>query len=268
MTTQNKDIVKRLVWTHNEDVQQAPDASTAEKLINKTDDVLITSHRVVTIRYKIYVLIIILLGAIIGSNYIIPSYQKHNRLKLNLIDIESQTSIFEARKNKFNMDSALIRKIKEQEKIIVSYLNTNKWYQALDPIIQNNLAVVKDYLQLNSLYNPKMLVDERIILANMNEFLFKKQDGSKTSNGSISKIEIGEPEEFTKNVYQLPVIIDAKFKNKDGLLSFVNNVEKHILPDPKYRILYKIDEINYDIVKYQEQQDVKITLSIYYYRNK
>ncbi|NOZ43589.1 MAG: hypothetical protein GXP45_00160 [bacterium] len=122
-------------------------------------------------------------------------------------------------------------------------------------------------MELTSLYNPKMLVDERIILANMNEFLFKYQDGSKRSNGSINRIEIGEPEVYSEHLYHLPIKLDATFKNKEGLLSFIENVEKHILPDSQYRILYKIDEITYDIVNYQETQDVQFLLSIYYYRD-
>lgn len=265
MTTQNKDIINKLVGSHAEDASQSPTATSAEKMIDKKDDVLITSNRVVTIRYKIYFLVLLLIGIFSIYNYVLPSYQRHSGLKLKLIGIESQTSIFKARKKKFDMDSHLIQKIESQEKLIVNYLNTNQWYNALDPVIQNSLWIVKSYLQLSSLYNPKMLVDERTILANMNEFLFKYQDGSKTSNGSINKIEIWEPELFEGNLYYLPVVLDATFKNEKGLLSFIDNVEKHILPDPEYRILYKINEISYDIVKYQEEQDVKLVLSIYYY---
>jgi hypothetical protein len=49
------------------------------------------------------------------------------------------------------------------------------------------------------------------------------------------------------------------------LLSFVDNVEKRVLSDENYRVLYKIDKVNYDIVNYVTQQQVDIDLNAYYY---
>jgi hypothetical protein len=36
------------------------------------------------------------------------------------------------------------------------------------------------------------------------------------------------------------------------------------LEDPNYRILYKLDEVSYDIVKYTAEQKVDILMNAYY----
>jgi hypothetical protein len=49
------------------------------------------------------------------------------------------------------------------------------------------------------------------------------------------------------------------------LLSFIDNVEKRVLSDAEYRVLYKIDKVNYDIANYTTQQKVDVDLNAYYY---
>ncbi|MBP6910466.1 hypothetical protein KBC03_02605 [Patescibacteria group bacterium] len=61
-----------------------------------------------------------------------------------------------------------------------------------------------------------------------------------------------------ENVVQVAINLTIDFANKDGLLSFVFNVENTL--SPQYPMLYKISSINYDIVKYQENQTVSIEL--------
>jgi len=161
----------------------------------------------------------------------------------------------------------LIASIIKNESDIVIAINQNRGFENLEPILQVNSGTVKSYLQLNSLYNKKMLIDERILLANINEFLLKKQNGdSRSRNGSITKILIWEPSLVSQNLYQVPLQLSATFNNKDGLLSFIDNIENKVLPDPDYRVLYHIDEIVYDIVNYEEKQNVDILLSAYYYQ--
>jgi hypothetical protein len=47
--------------THADDVKQNADTTTAQRMIENDSDVLITTNRVVSIRYKIYFLLMILL---------------------------------------------------------------------------------------------------------------------------------------------------------------------------------------------------------------
>lgn len=54
--------------------------------------------------------------------------------------------------------------------------------------------------------------------------------------------------------------------DKDGLLSFINNAEIGLFTEGENRVLYKINQIDYNIVKYQEEQDVSIKMFAYYYQ--
>jgi len=42
-------------------------------------------------------------------------------------------------------------------------------------------------------------------------------------------------------------------------------VEKKVLADENYRVLYKIATVNYDIANYATQQEVDVELNAYYY---
>jgi hypothetical protein len=65
----------------------------------------------------------------------------------------------------------------------------------------------------------------------------------------------------------VPVKLSVDFADKDAFLSFVDNVEKKILSDAQYRVLYKIIDVSYDITHYQEKQTVDISLNAYYYQD-
>jgi len=62
----------------------------------------------------------------------------------------------------------------------------------------------------------------------------------------------------------VPIKVNITFENKDSLLSFIDNVETNVLDDANYRILYKLDEVSYDIVKYTAEQKVDILMNAYY----
>ena len=110
-----------------------------------------------------------------------------------------------------------------------------------------------------------MVINEKVLLTNINEYLLKDHNGS--SNGSVSKIAIGEPTQYAGNLRYAPLKLSITFDTKDSLLSFLSNVETRILPDAAYRILYKITNVSYDIANYTQQQSVDIDLNAYYYTN-
>jgi hypothetical protein len=49
------------------------------------------------------------------------------------------------------------------------------------------------------------------------------------------------------------------------LISFVDNIERFIIPNAEDRILYQIDEVSYDMMAYDESQTTEIQLSAYYF---
>ncbi|HCY21286.1 TPA: hypothetical protein DIC40_05575 [Patescibacteria group bacterium] len=115
-----------------------------------------------------------------------------------------------------------------------------------------------------------MEINEKIILANINEYLLKEigqnNNESLTRIGKITNISIGESKVVVSQLYSIPIRLQASFANKDNLLTFIENVDKNVLEAKSYRILYKIDEINYNIMEYDQEQIVDIKMHAFYYQ--
>lgn len=81
-----------------------------------------------------------------------------------------------------------------------------------------------------------------------------------TRNGEIVAIEIEDAElvDATTQFWRSPLQIKVVFDSKDDLVSFVDNIEKYIIPTPEDRILYKIEQVSYDMMAYQEAQETEI----------
>ena len=257
-------IIDRLLWE-----QKQLDAKDfiihADKQTDTSWDnqVSISSSRVMDIRYRIYFLIALVLFVVLGLYVVLPGWDVFQSTQASLQAINLQVDNFATKKLKMDADKALIAKMASQESLIVSCLNQRVGCQDIDQSIRNNFSFARSYIQLNNLSDPKMLINEKVLLANINWYLLQDSDGS--SNGNITQIVIGEPKQFMDNLRYVPLKLTISFQNKDSLLSFLDNVEKKILPDPEYRVLYKIDKVSYDIANYTTQQSVGIDLNAYYY---
>jgi hypothetical protein len=251
---QNQEVLNNiLLWTQNTNSQK--------------DETSISVARVISMRYKVYFFIIFFIIWYLLYSFALPSYDTYLSTKDKLNNMQFEISNFESKKIKFNSDISLIDKITKQEDQFIGCVNSNVWCDTLDPTLISNSWFVKDFLQLWNLYNDKMIVDEKIILTNIAEYLtIQTNNTDRIKNWDIKKINIWDPEVFTKNTYEVPMELTITFKNKDWLMSFINNIEKNIMSDKNYRILYKIDEISYNIVDYTKEQDVNIKLSAYYYQ--
>ena len=254
---QNNQVIDRLLGE-----QQQKKAVTVDAFAEDSQ-VLITTSRVVSIRYRIYFIVLVLVLAIFVNNILLPAWDKYQATKAESSDINLQISNFETRKMQADADRALIQKIESQQANIISCLNTRANCAAIDESLRNNFSFARSYIQLNNLTDPKMFVNEKILLANINEYLLR--DTNKVKNGLVNKIAIGEPKPFFWNLFYVPLKLNITFDTKDALLSFIDNVEKRVLSDVNYRVLYKIDKVNYDIANYTTQQQVDVDLNAYYY---
>ena len=183
--------------------------------------------------------------------------------------MELELSNFQTKKTKYESNIWLVDTIKNIESQIVNCVNMLEWCQELPDIVKNNFSVVRSYLLLTEMSNNKMSLDEKKILANIDWFLLKRDSlssDSAISNWVLNKIIIWEKEEFNDNLYFVPIELSIKFSDKDGLMSFIDNVEKKIPVQEELRILYKIDKINYDIVNYDEPQESHIYVLILLWR--
>lgn len=255
-TANNDQLINRLLGEQ----KVAP-----ETIVGDKDQVLITSSRVVSIRYRVYFVILLIVFLIFGNAILLPAWDAFQATQDQLQTVTAQVNWFTAKKVQLDTDKKLIAQMESQQNAIVSCLNDRQWCKDIDAAIQNNFWFARSYIQLNNLTDPRMVINEKVLLANINEYLLKEDNG--TRNGSISKIAIGESTSFTGNLRYVPLRLSIVFDNKDSLLSFLSNVETRILPDAMYRVLYKISNISYDIANYTTQQSVDIDLNAYYYTN-
>ncbi|HKL44428.1 MAG TPA: hypothetical protein VJ892_04055 [Candidatus Absconditabacterales bacterium] len=262
--TQNNEILEKLIGDNKENNSNSNKVPTGSD-----DEVLITTSRVVGVRYKIYTIIILVLLFIIGYNYILPSWDQNQSESVELTNIELQMLNFENKKNQYDSNKGLVDKIKQVESQAVDCVNMLEGCSELPNIVKENFGTVRSYLLLNEMMDEKMQLDEKMILANIDGFLLKKfplNENSRATNGVLNKISIGEKQQFDQSLYFVPIELNITFENKEGLLSFIDNVEKKIPTDSNLRMLYKIDEINYDIVNSDQVQDANVFMYLYFYQ--
>lgn len=265
MPLNNNEIINRLLENQKEtDLDQDLNHETEQDLdvINKS--------RVVSLKYKLYLFLVVVWLYISVFNFVLPAWDKLGDTKISLKTLQTKIAEFDTRKKALEKDRDFINNIESNKEIIVSCLNENQNCPQINSWLRKDFSIVRSYLQIGDLSSKKMVVNEKYILANINEYLIRNmQDGDVTNsrNWSIDRISIWEPVKFEWKLYYVPVRLNVSFENKDYLLDFISNVERKILADKDYRVLYKIDQVSYDIVEYQDKQDVDVVLVAYYYQN-
>lgn len=187
-TQQNSQIIDRLL---GEQQQKPADVD----VFAEENQVLITTARVVGIRYRIYFIVLLLVLIVFGNTIILPAWDTYQTTQSEVSDIDLQLSNFETVKLRADADKKLIEKIEGQQATIISCLNTRKDCASIDSALRTNFSFARSYLQLNNLTDPKMFVNEKILLANINEYLLR-DPVTATKNGLINKISIGETKQF------------------------------------------------------------------------
>lgn len=188
-TQQDSRIIDRLLGE-----QQQTKSADIDKFA-EDDQVLITTSRVVSIRYRIYFIALLLVLVLFGNNVLLSAWDNYQSTKVEVSDIDLQIANFQTKKLQSDADKALIQKIEEQQTNIISCLNTRANCAAIDPTLRANFSFARSYIQLNNLTDPKMFVNEKILLANINEYLLR-EPVTKARNGLVNKIAIGEPKQF------------------------------------------------------------------------
>ena len=146
------------------------------------------------------------------------------------------------------------------------------WKEWTEDDANYNLSVPLSYLQVNSLYNEKMPVDEKRVLKNLNEYLIKQDIswGDRKKVWDILKINIWDPESvewWADHFFKVSVDVEIEFDTVGDLTWFLYNVEKKMIDDREDRILYKIQSVSYDVVSNDEPQITDISMIAYYYHD-
>jgi len=180
---QNSQIIDRLLG------EQQQKKSTESNTLAEDNQVLITTSRVVGIRYRIYFIILLLVLVVFGNNILLPALDNFQSIQTQVGDINLQISNFTTKKLQSDADQKLIQKIEAQQSDIVSCLNTRTNCDVIDPALRTNFSFARSYIQLNNLTDPKMFVNEKILLANINEYLLR-DPVTQVKNGLINQIAI------------------------------------------------------------------------------
>lgn len=265
MTTQNNnELIDKLIYDQN------TERGSASSVLPESEwEVLITTSRVVNIRYKIYVIILMILIGFFLYDYVQPAYDQYIATNAQIENITLDINNFGTKKLQYEKDKKLVTTINQQENQIISCLNYRIGCNELDPIVKDNFDIARSYIQIWDLSSSRMLVDEKKILANINEYLTKELSSepgvkSRSKNGTLNSITIGDPLPGSGNLSSVPINLSVSFVDKASFLSFIDNIEKNVLDDPEYRILYKLDQVSYDIVNYESAQTVGILMHAYY----
>ena len=67
--------------------------------------------------------------------------------------------------------------------------------------------------------------------------------------------------------FSVPLDLAIRFDQVGNLTGFTYNVEKKLILHPEDRILYRIQEVGYNIVSYDEPQTADISMIAYYYQD-
>lgn len=265
MPVSNNDIINRLI----ENQKQSDLVEDVNENLEQNSEV-INKSRIASLKYKLYLFLVVVWVYVMVINFVLPARDKYGSTKDSLRWLQTKIAEFDARKKALEKDRDFIKNILSNTGLIVSCLNENEWCNQINSGLRTDFSIVRSYLQIGDLSSKKMVVNEKLILANIDEYLIRNMqewDVTNNKNWSIDRISIWTPTQFQWKLYYVPVRLNISFENKDYLLDFISNVERKVLLDKDYRILYKIDQVSYNIVEYQDKQDVDIVLVAYYYQS-
>ena len=273
---ENNEIMKRLLDdnNHNESQQRAIWARSK----NKDEDLPISKIRVVTAKYKVYIVLVLIFICVLLFEYIPDIKKSYNWKKDSYSQVQAQLRSVEDEIKKAENNKQYLSEIKDNEESLKTCLNERNrdvclslpenWMVWEWDEKQYDFSVPLSYLQVHSLYSNKMPVDEKKVLKNLNEYLIKQDIlwGTKSRVGDILKISIWDPTSIKDNhFFSVPVNVTIEFKTVWDLTWFLYNVEKKLVDNWENRILYKIQSVSYDIIANDEPQVTDISMLAYYY---
>jgi len=158
---QSNEIISRLL----------SDAGTT--IPDSTEDTQVTSiasARVLSTRYKVYLLILLLVIYVFTMYIFLPSIDRHQAEQSSLQNIVTQLQSFESKRLQYMADANYMQKLQEQEEIFLNCVNNQTACDALDPVLQDRLDLSMMLIKLNNITDPVMGIDEKRILASLNDY--------------------------------------------------------------------------------------------------
>ena len=239
-----------------------------------------TNTRFLQLKYKIFVFFL-LIAVILFYPYVISSYNSYQTTLQQVKNVKNSVQSTIDKRNTHQNDDILLDwitqwlKANENQKQppLISCINQDVACDELNNNVRENLDIIRIYTQLRDLRTKKMEVNEKTILKNVNEFLLQKDPFSRTLqyNGELQSLNIGSPKHIKWQLYETDVSFQIVFPDKSALIVFLEHVEDELFYHPTFwfawTIMYKIQNLEYDIVEYNDEQEVWITMKAYRYES-
>ena len=274
---ENNEIMQRLLQDDKQQKSNKVDEVPVVKS-NRDSEIPMSRIRVVTAKYKVYIVILLIFICLLllvkipeVNDSLKNTESAYSQVNSQLDTIERDIRIAEDNV-KYLCDNE--NWVVKNEKALVNCLNNKNWCSKLPESWQtwDALSVPVSYIQLHSLYNKKMPVDEKRVLKNLNEYLIKQDIVSwgKDKVWDILSINIWDPEQvrpWDDHFMRVTVDVEIEFQKIWDLTGFLHNVEKKLIENSEDRILYKIQTVWYDVVSNDEPQVTHISMMAYYYHD-
>lgn len=272
---ENKEIMEKLLENNHSTV--STQASNDSK---KKDEASISRIRVITAKYKVYLVLLLIFICALLLEYLPDIKDKYNATQSSYNQVQSQLNSVNAQIEEAKIEEQYLHEIIENEDVLKNCLNgqddeqcaalPETWKQTTEEWVEYNYSVPLSYLQTHSLYSVKMPVDEKKVLKNLNEYLIKEDISwtSKTRVWDILRINIWDPNPVNggdQHFFVVPVSVSIEFTEIEDLIWFLYNVEKKLVNTWDDRILYKIQTVSYDVISRDEPQITEIGMLAYYY---
>ncbi len=274
---ENNEIMDRLL---QDDKQVSSKTENVKQ--NKNWEDSISRVRVVTAKYKVYIVLIAIFIFLLFFSWIPNARDSYDGHKSTFIQVNNRLKSLKSDIEIAKQDMAYL--CDESNWVIANEWNLREclndknncstlpesWKKWEWDEVEYDYIIPLSYLQLHSLFNKKMPVDEKRVLKNLNEYLIKQDIvwWGVDRVWEILRIEIWDPEEVNNShFFKVDVNVEIKFKNVSDLVEFLYNVEKKLIEKGEDRILYKIQTVSYDIVTNDEPQVTDISMTAYYYHD-
>lgn len=214
-----------------------------------------------TLHHKIIIFFIIVV-LLIARPMLEWSYANYKTSTKAYTDVVSEHDLKTTEQKTILKEVELLSSVKSQiqKNSVVQCYNTN--CQTLPEWVREEptKTIFKWYLQLQQTISDRFTVDQKKVLSYLNDFLIKWSNG--TATAQIKEIIFGTPKVLSlEDLQAIPMSVTVTFWDKNGLLSFLRNIETLI--SPTYPMLAKVDSVSYDVVKAATEQDVQVAMTLY-----
>ncbi len=218
--------------------------------------------KVRTLQYKLTVFIIAL-GLFVAWPFLTDLWSRYQTTQDTNTTLTQEIEKKDIQRQEIIQDISLLKQVSSdtEKNTILQCYNTN--CSNLPEALRNEpqKSVFKAFLQLQQPTQTKFAIDQKKILAYLNEFLIKSSDGNGV-NWQIKAISFGTTQKIqATKLIRVPMSVTMTFPNKQGLLGFLRNIEQLI--SPTVPMLGVVQSVTYDIVKTDVSQDVVVIIDIY-----